>query len=51
MSNLSDYIIPVSAGLRSINAKDSFEKLSNKEKSYVYYFSQACWAGAKICYF
>jgi hypothetical protein len=39
MSNMQDHIVSTKAGLRFINAKSSFEKLSNKEKSYVYHFS------------
>ncbi len=51
MSSLKDYTIPTSAGVRSIDAKTAFEKLNPKEQAYVYHFSKASWAGAKICYF
>jgi hypothetical protein len=48
---LKDHIVPISAGVRNIDSKKAFECLSLKEKSYVYHFSKASWAGAKICYF
>ena len=51
MSNHSEYIVPTTAGIRTIDAETAFGKLSHKEKSYVYNFSKASWAGAKICYF
>ena len=51
MNLLKDYIIPITTGIRNINAKNAFERLTSKEKDYVYNFSKAAWAGAKICYF
>ncbi len=38
-NNYLDHIISTKAGIRNIDAKESFEKLSSKEKNYAYYFS------------
>ena len=50
-SNLSNHIIPATAGIRHIAAVSAFAALSQKEKNYVYHFSRAAYHGAKICYF
>jgi hypothetical protein len=42
-SDLSDHIVQTTAGIRFLDAKNSFGKLSDKEKKYAYYFSQASW--------
>lgn len=37
--------------IMSLNFKESFEQLTEEEKNYTYYLSQACWAGAPIVLF
>jgi len=31
--------------IQNIDFKESFEQLSDEEKSYIYFLSKACWAG------
>ena len=37
--------------IKNIDFKETFEQLSDEEKSYVYYLSKACWAGQPIVLF
>ena len=37
--------------IQNIDFKESFEQLSDEEKSYIYFLSKACWAGQPIVLF
>jgi len=44
-------IISVESPVLSIECKEAFDLLEEKEKKYCYYFSKACWSGYRTCFF
>ena len=43
--------LPKSILIQNIDFKESFEQLIEEEKNYIYYLSNACWAGQPIVLF
>jgi hypothetical protein len=43
--------IPVTTRVHYLNASAAFSQLTEKEKLYAYYFSQAGWDSHPICFF
>ena len=41
----------INCPIMALNFKETFEQLTDDEKTYTYYLSKACWAGAPIVLF
>lgn len=49
MENLDQYVTPENTPVHRLLVKEAFEKLTDQEKQYAHYISQASWFGSKIC--
>jgi len=48
MTDVSQYILPNSTGLCLLDCSTAFKNLTDKEKKYAHYISQASWYGGMI---
>jgi len=48
MVDVSQHVIPNSTEFCYLDCKVAFENLTNQEKLYSYFLSQACWYGGQI---
>ena len=51
MTDLSQFTLPNETGIVLLECRQAFEALTNKEKQYAHYLSQASWYGGLIVLF